>query len=76
MQLPLLELCRGKGELDIPAMSDLYVKELQIARDAALGRLKPEEGDGDYRPSQGARKRARDDEQPRLQSSQQNAADL
>lgn len=59
LQLPLLQLCAGKGELDIPAMTTLYIKELKIASAAALGQLELELGKGDHE-----RKRERDEEQP------------
>ena len=36
-QLPLLEVCKRKGELQLDEMSKLYVKELQIAAAASKG---------------------------------------
>jgi fructose-bisphosphate aldolase class I len=59
LQLPLLQLCAGKGELDVPAMTTLYIKELKIASAAALGQLELKLGKGDHE-----RKRERDEEQP------------
>jgi fructose-bisphosphate aldolase class I len=37
LQVPLLDLCLGKGELCLDAMSKLYVEELKIAGAAARG---------------------------------------
>ena len=39
IQLPLLELCKGKKDLAaaLPDMAALYVKELKMAADAATG---------------------------------------
>ena len=48
LQLPLLELCKGKGELQLDEMSKLYVEELKIASAAALGEHSWNEGDGDH----------------------------
>ena len=48
LQLPLLELCRGKGELQLEDMAKLYVEELKIAGAAALGEWDGEKGDGDH----------------------------
>jgi len=48
IQLPLLQLCKGKGELQLEEMSKLYVEELKIASAAALGEWDWKEGDGDH----------------------------
>ena len=48
LQLPLLELCKGTGELQLDEMSKLYVEELKIASAAALGEHTWNEGDGDH----------------------------
>lgn len=48
LQLPLLELCRGKGSLQLEEMSKLYVDELKIASAAALGEHDWAKGDGDH----------------------------
>lgn len=51
LQLPLLELCKGKGELLLDDMAKLYVDELKIASAAALGEWTWEKGDGDHKGS-------------------------
>jgi len=48
IQLPLLELCRGKGKFQFEEMSKLYIEELKIASAAALGEWSWNEGDGDH----------------------------
>jgi fructose-bisphosphate aldolase class I len=48
LQLPLLDLCKGKGDLQLDAMSKLYVEELKIASAAAKGEHKWAEGEGDH----------------------------
>eukprot|EP00542_Grammatophora_oceanica_P022858 CAMPEP_0194027772 /NCGR_PEP_ID=MMETSP0009_2-20130614/1847_1 /TAXON_ID=210454 /ORGANISM="Grammatophora oceanica, Strain CCMP 410" /LENGTH=406 /DNA_ID=CAMNT_0038666943 /DNA_START=48 /DNA_END=1268 /DNA_ORIENTATION=- len=48
LQLPLLDLCKGKGELQFEEMSKLYVEELKIASAAALGQWQGNDGDGDH----------------------------
>jgi fructose-bisphosphate aldolase class I len=48
LQLPLLELCKDKGELQLEEMSKLYVEELKLASAASLGEHTWEEGDGDH----------------------------
>lgn len=48
LQLPLLDLCRGKGELLLDEMSNLYLKELKIASAAAKGEYEWINGDGDH----------------------------
>ena len=51
LQLPLLKLC--KGELQLEAMSNLYLEELKIASAAAKGEWNWKTGDGDHK-GQGA----------------------
>lgn len=46
LQLPLLDLCKGKGELQLDEMSKLYVEELKIAGAAARGEYVWANGDG------------------------------
>lgn len=49
LQLPLLELCRGKnGELQLEEMSKLYLEELSIASAAAKGEHEWVPGDGNH----------------------------
>jgi len=48
LQLPLLKLCEGKGELQLDDMAKLYVDELKLASAAALGEHEWEAGDGDH----------------------------
>jgi fructose-bisphosphate aldolase class I len=48
LQLPLLDLCKGKGELQFEEMSKLYVDELKIASAAAKGKYEWASGDGDH----------------------------
>jgi fructose-bisphosphate aldolase, class I len=48
LQLPLLDLCKGKGDLQLDAMSKLYVEELKIASAAAKGEHNYAEGEGDH----------------------------
>jgi fructose-bisphosphate aldolase class I len=60
LQLPLMDLCKGKGELQLEEMAKLYVAELEIASSAALGTYTPPlPGAGDHippgPPSSGAR---------------------
>mmetsp|Transcript_16778 Transcript_16778/g.24810 ORF Transcript_16778/g.24810 Transcript_16778/m.24810 type:complete len:378 (-) Transcript_16778:1818-2951(-) len=47
IQLPLLDLCKESGELEIEQMSKLYKEELQIASRASLGKLNDLK-DGDH----------------------------
>lgn len=47
LQLPLLALC--KGELELEAMSRLYIEELRIASAAAKGEWIWKPGDGDHK---------------------------
>jgi len=47
LQMPLFDLCRNKGgQVPLKEMGELYLKELQIASAAALGKHSPEKGDG------------------------------
>mmetsp|Transcript_23687 Transcript_23687/g.26137 ORF Transcript_23687/g.26137 Transcript_23687/m.26137 type:complete len:355 (+) Transcript_23687:48-1112(+) len=48
IQLPVLALCKGKGELQLEEMSKLYVDELKIASAAAKGEWDGKAGDGDH----------------------------
>jgi fructose-bisphosphate aldolase class I len=48
LQLPLLDLCKEKGELQLEEMSELYVAELKIASAAAKGEHKWKSGEGDH----------------------------
>lgn len=48
LQLPLLDLCKGKDELQLDEMSKLYIKELQIAGAAAMGKHKWAKGEGNH----------------------------
>lgn len=49
IQLPLLNLCKDSGKLEIAKMSKLYIDELKIASLAARGKW---DGgvDGDHHP--------------------------
>ena len=49
LQLPLLDLCKGKGELQLEEMSKLYVEELAIAGAAARGEHDWTKGQGDHK---------------------------
>jgi len=48
LQLPLLDLCKGNGDLQLDEMADLYVSELEIASAAAFGQHQWKEGEGDH----------------------------
>ena len=48
LQLPLLDLCKGEGELKLKEMGKLYVDELKIASAAAKGEYEWVNGDGDH----------------------------
>lgn len=48
LQLPLFDLCKGKGELQLEEMSKLYVEELAIAGAAARGEHEWAAGEGDH----------------------------
>lgn len=49
LQLPLLNLCKGKGDLVLDDMAKLYVEELKIAGAAALGEWQGKPGEGDHK---------------------------
>ncbi len=57
LQLPLLDLCKGKGMLQLEEMSELYIEELKVACAASTGEWSGKEGDGDHK---GDRKRKLD----------------
>ena len=46
LQLPLLDLCKKTGELELDKMSKLYVEELAIASAAAKGEYEWSNGEG------------------------------
>lgn len=48
LQLPLMDLCKGKGDLQLDDMSKLYVQELKIASAAAKGEHNWQKGEGDH----------------------------
>ena len=48
LQLPLLDLCKGKDDLVLDEMSKLYVEELKIAGAAARGEHTWGKGEGDH----------------------------
>lgn len=50
IQLPLLELCKGHGCLQLDAMKSLYTEELEMASLAASGKWHPnlQPSDGDH----------------------------
>ena len=48
LQLPLLDLCKGKDGLQLEEMSKLYVEELTIAGASARGEHEWAKGDGDH----------------------------
>ena len=48
LQLPLLDLCKGKGDLCLDEMSKLYIEELKIASAASLGTYVWNKGSGDH----------------------------
>jgi fructose-bisphosphate aldolase class I len=48
LQLPLLDLCKGKGELQLDEMSKLYLIELKSASAAAKGEHQWKHGEGDH----------------------------
>jgi fructose-bisphosphate aldolase class I len=52
IQMPLFQLCKATGELQLDAMSALYASELKIASASALGQLEPTPGQGDHVPPQ------------------------
>jgi fructose-bisphosphate aldolase class I len=49
IQMPLFQLCKGTGELQLEAMGELYVKELAIASAAARGEWTRSGTDGDHK---------------------------
>ena len=48
LQLPLLDLCKESGELQLDEMAKLYVEELKIASASAKGEYKWADGDGNH----------------------------
>lgn len=48
IQLPVLDLCIGKGGLVLDEMSELYIAELKLASAAAKGEYAAEEGEGQH----------------------------
>ena len=48
LQLPLLDLCKGKDSLQLEEMSKLYVEELTIAGASARGEHEWAKGEGDH----------------------------
>lgn len=51
LQLPLMDLCKASGTLQLEPMAQLYLKELEIAGAAALGKYDPPlPGAGDHVP--------------------------
>lgn len=57
LQLPLLDLCKGSGELQLEEMSKLYVEELKIAGAAARGEWEWKDGDGNHVGTKTGKKR-------------------
>lgn len=49
LQLPLLDLCKGKGKLQLAEMSKLYMAELKIASATAKGEHVWKKGEGDHK---------------------------
>ncbi len=49
LQMPLFELCRGKSELPLKEMGELYANELEIAGAAALGQYTRTGTSGDHK---------------------------
>eukprot|EP00668_Euglena_longa_P016385 GGOE01020636.1.p1 GENE.GGOE01020636.1~~GGOE01020636.1.p1 ORF type:complete len:560 (+),score=118.86 GGOE01020636.1:32-1681(+) len=50
LQLPLFQLCKGKGQLCLPEMAELYLRELEVASKAARGELIPHGSAGAHVP--------------------------
>lgn len=50
IQLPLLDLCKESGKLELESMSKLYIEELKIASAASLGLYEWKKGEGDHKP--------------------------
>ena len=48
LQMPLFELCRGKSELPLKEMGDLYIAELEKAGAAARGSYARKGKEGDH----------------------------
>jgi len=48
LQLPILDLCKGKDDLQLEEMAKLYVEELKIAGAAAKGEWVGKSGEGDH----------------------------
>lgn len=48
LQLPLLNLCKGKGELQLEEMGKLYIEELITASAASKGQYQWKRGEGDH----------------------------
>jgi fructose-bisphosphate aldolase class I len=46
--LPLLAVCKGKGELQLEEMGKLYIEELKVASAAAKGEHEWKKGEGDH----------------------------
>mmetsp|Transcript_21615 Transcript_21615/g.45114 ORF Transcript_21615/g.45114 Transcript_21615/m.45114 type:complete len:151 (-) Transcript_21615:111-563(-) len=57
LQLPLLNLCKGKGELQLKEMSKLYIDELKIASAAAKGEYEWSNRDGAHVGKESEKKR-------------------
>jgi len=48
LQLPLLQLCEGKGKLQLDVMVELYLRELKMASAAALGKWEGDKSSGNH----------------------------
>merc|ERR1719203_1812081 len=48
LQLPVLDLCKGKDDLQLEEMGKLYVDELKIASAASKGEWVGKDGEGDH----------------------------
>lgn len=48
LQLPLLQLCEGKGKLQLDVMVELYLRELKMASAAALGKWEGDQSSGNH----------------------------
>jgi fructose-bisphosphate aldolase class I len=48
LQLPLLNLCKSSGDLELEKMSELYLDELRIASAASLGEHQWKQGEGNH----------------------------
>jgi len=49
IQMPLFQLCKETGTLQLEPMSKLYIEELEIASKSALGELDVAPGQGDHK---------------------------